>query len=565
MAFQDNNEDAVVFFDFENIVYSLRNRLGENPNFEVLMDKCQEYGRIILARAYADWSRHNTVIAPLQASGFDPVYVPTYFYESKEQKARKNAVDIHIAIEAVEVMYTQPHINTFVLITGDKDFIPLANALRRHGKTVVAIGVQGTTSPYMEQATDEFAFYHQLFPEDRDKKRKPREKDIYKVLVDVVEKLQREGQKTVFPQVKHTMIEILGSFDEKKHKDSKGNNFNRFKDFILEAQRLGYVQLVTTGSVNEVLLPGDIAPIAPIEEYEIVEEVEVVEPVKEEAPVPVVDSSPVTQVTDTESAFELLVWAVNHASQQGKSLRTSSIKTIMRGASSNFDEKQLKNSKGENFAKFSDFIRAATRRGLVRIEGKGIRMEVHPNGSKTPSAESKSKPESEPVSEEPEPSPDVETRPPKSQSPPKVNAPVAETPAVETAPASQDETAAAQGAAVELALPEPLAEQHTPQEPPAEQVAPTQASSPYISDYRMRVLVVDALRSCQYPAPAHVIGKHCLEVSEKRDVPLSNRRLNQLLTSARNMGLLKEVDEDGQEFVFVESTTRIKLFLEDDS
>ena len=89
MVFQDNNEDVVVFFDFENIVYSLRNKLGENPNFEVLMDKCQEYGRIVLARAYADWSRHNTVIAPLQASGFDPVYVPTYFYESKEQKARK--------------------------------------------------------------------------------------------------------------------------------------------------------------------------------------------------------------------------------------------------------------------------------------------------------------------------------------------------------------------------------------------------------------------------------------------------------------------------------------------
>jgi uncharacterized protein (TIGR00288 family) len=551
MAFQDNNEDAVVFFDFENIVYSLRNRLGENPNFEVLMDKCQEYGRIVLARAYADWSRHNTVIAPLQASGFDPVFVPTYFYESKEQKARKNAVDIHIAIEAVEVMYSQPHINTFILITGDKDFIPLANALRRNGKTVIAIGVQGTTSPYMEQATDEFAFYHQLFPDTRDKKRKPEQKDIYKVLVDVVEKLQSEGQKTVFPQVKHTMIEILGSFDEKDYKDGKGANFNRFKDFILEAQRLGHVQLVTTGSVNEVLLPGDIIPAEPITE---VEEVEEIEPV-EEIPVPRVDSPPVTQVTDTESAFELLVWAVNHANQQGKSLRTSSIKTIMRGASSNFDEKQLKNSKGENFAKFSDFIRSAARRGLVRIEGKGIRMEVHSNGGKTPANDSKTKSDSEPVPEESEPSPEVETRPPEIQPPTNDGAPIAETPAVEAAPVSLDEAAAQQEVAAESTLSMPSAAADLPQEP----------TDPYISDYRMRVLVVDALRSCQYPAPAHIIGKHCLEVSEKRDVPLSNRRLNQLLTSARNMGLLKEVDENGQEFTFVESTTRIKLFLEDES
>ena len=41
MVFKDSNEDVVVFFDFENIVYSLRNILGENPNFELLMDKCQ--------------------------------------------------------------------------------------------------------------------------------------------------------------------------------------------------------------------------------------------------------------------------------------------------------------------------------------------------------------------------------------------------------------------------------------------------------------------------------------------------------------------------------------------
>ena len=97
------------------------------------------------------------------------------------------------------------------------------------------------------------------YDEPKGKKRKLEQKDIYKVLVDVVVKLQSEDQKTVFPQVKHTMIETLGSFDEKDYKDSKGVNFTRFKDFILEAQRLGHVQLVTTGSVNEVLLPGDIS------------------------------------------------------------------------------------------------------------------------------------------------------------------------------------------------------------------------------------------------------------------------------------------------------------------
>lgn len=528
MVFQENNEDVVVFFDFENIVYSLRNMLGENPNFEVLMDKCQEYGRIVLARAYADWSRHNTVIAPLQASGFDPVYVPTYFYESKERKARKNAVDIHIAIEAIEIMYTQPHINTFILLTGDKDFIPLANALRRHGKTVIAIGVQGTTSPYMRQATDDFEFYQQLLDEPRDKVRKPLQKDIYKVLVDAVVKLQNEDQKTVFPQVKHTIIETLGSFDEKDYTDSKGVKFTRFKDFILEAQRLGHVQLVTTGSVNEVLLPGDVSHT---EETEKVVEAETLPPPPE--------------ITDTESAFDLLVWAVNHASEEGKSPRTSSIKTIMRSANHDFDEKQLKNEDGEYFAKFSDFTRAASQRGLVRIEGKGIRMEVHPNGGITPIAEVQTEPQVDPIPDETPPILDIDPNPTELQPPP------------ESSPIIDETRLAEEGEFEDI-----------PMNSSDELITPPQEPYAYVSDYRMRVLVVDALRNCEYPAPAHIIGKHCIETSEQRNVVLPNRRLNQLLTSARNMGLLREASDDdteAQEYTFVESTQRIKLFLEDET
>jgi hypothetical protein len=82
----------------------------------------------------------------------------------------------------------------------------------------------------------------------------------------------------------------------------------------------------------------------------------------------------------------------------------------------------------------------------------------------------------------------------------------------------------------------------------------------------MRVLVVDALRNCEYPAPAHAIGQHCIETSEQRNVTLPNRRLNQLLTSARKMGLLKKADDetDTDQFTFIENTQRIKLFLEDE-
>jgi uncharacterized protein (TIGR00288 family) len=549
MELKETAEDVVVFFDFENIVYSLRHSMGKNPNFEILMDKCQEYGRVVLARAFADWGRHSTVVAPLQASGFDPVFVPTYYYDNQERRTRKNAVDIHIAIEAIEVMFTQPHINTFILLTGDKDFIPLANALRRHGKDVIAIGVKGTTSPYMAQATDDFFFYHQLFDEPNGKRRKPPKKDIYTVLVEAVEKLQREEQKTVFPQVKHTMSEMLGSFDEKDYKDTKGVPFNRFKDFILEAQRLGHVKLVTTGSVNEVLLPGDIVPSAESEE-----------------PIPAGDQQlppPPTEVTDVESGFELLVWAVNHAKLEGKSPRASSIKTIMRGACHGFDEKHLENEEGENFAKFSDFTRAASRRGLVRMKGKGILMEIHPGDRIISESEKPSEPEDDAVVEEEQldPADDVEAM---SE---------VETLMVDVeATTEEDQEPLIDDAEATLELETPLAddvEAILEEEEPSElQNAPQPTQEPYVSDYRMRVLVIDALRNCEYPAQAYQIGQHCQEMSERRGVPLPNRRLAQLLTLASDMGLLVNTgDQDDlpQEFIYVEDAQLVDRFLEDEA
>lgn len=521
MELKENNEDVVVFFDFENIVYSLRHSMGKNPNFEILMEKCQEYGRVVMARAYADWGRHSTVIAPLQASGFDPVFVPTYFYDNQERRTRKNAVDIHIAIEAVEVMFTQPHINVYILLTGDKDFIPLANALRRYGKTVIAIGVKGTTSPYMRQATDDFVFYHQLFDDSNGRRREAPKKDIYAVLVETVKKLQREEQKTVFPQVKHTMSEMLGSFDEKNYADSKGVPFSRFKDFIIEAQRLGHVKLVTTGSVNEVLLPGDVVKALESSEppLPVVEEPAAVQ--ADQAPKS--ESQHPTVIANVEEAFDLLVWAVNHAQEAGKSPRASSIKNIMRGAVHDFDEKELP---GESFSKFSDFTRVAARRGLVRIEGKGILMEIHPGeGAETESAEEPQKIVEAPASTD---------RPEESLAPIPT---LAEEPAL------------------------------TPIQPISSQIEyiSLEQPEPYVSDYRMRVLVVDALRSCKYPALAHQIGQQCLELSERRQVALPNRRLNQLLTIARDIGLLQPTGEDNGQptrYTFVNDAKLVSQFID---
>ena len=55
MSEQNHRSDVAVFIDFENIYVSVRDKLDANPNFEILMDRCKELGRVILALAFADW------------------------------------------------------------------------------------------------------------------------------------------------------------------------------------------------------------------------------------------------------------------------------------------------------------------------------------------------------------------------------------------------------------------------------------------------------------------------------------------------------------------------------
>lgn len=166
--------DVAVFFDFENIFYSVRNTYGLNPNFRAIMDTCEHHGRVILARAYADWMSPDLRQVPhaLYANGVEPVYVPTY-HRSDDGEAEggsrqhiKNSVDLHLCIDGMEALFQLPTVEVFVLLTGDRDFIPLVNALKQHGKRVTVIGVQGSTSAHLAQAADEFVYYHELVEEE---------------------------------------------------------------------------------------------------------------------------------------------------------------------------------------------------------------------------------------------------------------------------------------------------------------------------------------------------------------------------------------------------------------
>jgi len=276
------NNDVAVFIDFENIYISVRNIYDANPNFESIREQCEEYGRVTIARAYADWYRYPRVTNALYANSFEPMYVPTYYYDQSEGRtgrAIKNSVDIHMCIDAMKTLYTHPHINTFILVTGDRDFIPLINTIRQHGKKTVVIAVGEAASSHLAQAADEFIFYRQLMDTEELPQKKP--KDVYQALVEAVHLARQRGHVCTLATLKLLMTEILGDFDESKYKDAQGKPFRKFKDFAKEAERRGLVQVFTSGTVNEVFLPGEDPyalsqfapePPGPVDKAEEVEE-----------------------------------------------------------------------------------------------------------------------------------------------------------------------------------------------------------------------------------------------------------------------------------------------------
>src|SRR4029450_7398679 len=97
---------------------------------------------------------------------------------------------------------------------------------------------------------------------DRDREaprvEEPAQPDIYDTLVSAINLARERGYVCSFGSLKLLMKELMGGdFREGKYKDVSGRPFAKFKDFVLEAERRGKVQVFTSGTVNEVFLPGE--------------------------------------------------------------------------------------------------------------------------------------------------------------------------------------------------------------------------------------------------------------------------------------------------------------------
>ncbi len=153
-----DDERIALFLDYENLAIGTREQLsGMQFDLKPVADALAERGRVVSRKAYADWSYFEEDRRMLTRSHVELIEIP-----QRMGAVRKNAADIKMAVDAMELAFERDYITTFVICTGDSDFTPLVYKLRELNKRVIGVGVKASTSALLPPACDEFLFYENL-------------------------------------------------------------------------------------------------------------------------------------------------------------------------------------------------------------------------------------------------------------------------------------------------------------------------------------------------------------------------------------------------------------------
>lgn len=168
---EPEEERIALFLDYENLAIGARESLqGTQFDLRPVLDALAERGRVIARKAYADWSFFDEDRRMLTRSHVELIEIP-----QRMGAVRKNAADIKLAVDALEMAFERDYVTTFVICTGDSDFTPLVHKLRELNKRVIGVGIKGSTSALLPPACDEFLFYDTLEGVDvPDVSRRPR-------------------------------------------------------------------------------------------------------------------------------------------------------------------------------------------------------------------------------------------------------------------------------------------------------------------------------------------------------------------------------------------------------
>jgi uncharacterized protein (TIGR00288 family) len=162
--------NLALFCDFENIALGVRDARYAQFDITRVLERLLLKGSIVVKKAYCDWERYKDLRASMHHAGFELIEIPHV------KQSGKNSADIRMVVDALDLCYTKPHVDTFVLISGDSDFSPLVSKLRENNKGVIGVGVKNSTSDLLIANCDEFIYYDDLVREQPKPQRSPSRK-----------------------------------------------------------------------------------------------------------------------------------------------------------------------------------------------------------------------------------------------------------------------------------------------------------------------------------------------------------------------------------------------------
>jgi uncharacterized LabA/DUF88 family protein len=221
--------NAALLIDFDNVTMGIRSDLQTELKNLLASDIIK--GKVSVQRAYADWRRYPQYIVPLAESSIDMIMAPAY------GSAKKNATDIRLAIDALELVFVRPEIGTFILLSGDSDFSSLVIKLKEYGKYVIGVGIRESSSDLLVMNCDEYYSYNALAGLVKSGEDEVVKYDPWELVTEAVQRMKRNGDVMRADRLKQVMQQIDSSFDEKNVGKSK------FSLFVSEAARRGLLSL----------------------------------------------------------------------------------------------------------------------------------------------------------------------------------------------------------------------------------------------------------------------------------------------------------------------------------
>ncbi len=241
MSKSERERSLAMFVDLENLAMGFQNSRKTKFDVQKVMERLVEKGKLIVKKAYADWSRYQGYTAPFHEAAIELIEIP------KRSQTGKNSADIRLVVDAMDLAWSKPHVDTFVIVSGDSDFSPLVSKLKENGKHVIGLGMKGSTSELLRDNCDEFIYYEDLERQEQDDQQlatklnielPERMREVYALLIEACNALRRENHEVLYASmIKDTMKRKKPSFDESYY------GYRSFTHLLEEADNAAIVDI----------------------------------------------------------------------------------------------------------------------------------------------------------------------------------------------------------------------------------------------------------------------------------------------------------------------------------